>query len=434
LRAQRRFSYGVCTMPDMASICQDWRLPPRYEIRQLIGTGSYGHVVEAYDCHRNELVAIKRIARVFEDLIDCKRILREIAILSALDHDCVVRLYDICVPEDPRHYDELYIVLEICDSDFKKLFRTSVNLTETMVKTLLYNMLLGLKYIHSAGVYHRDMKPANCLVNQDCSVKICDFGLARAAHVHREPPRGSVLPSQETSPTRGTGSVDSAAPRRPVLRRQLTGHVVTRWYRAPELILLQPDYTEAIDVWASGCIMAELFAMHWENARHPTEREPLFPGSSCFPLSPDHKTSSNAAGVQREHKDQLNAILGVIGTPGPAEIDELEGDEAKKYISCFPKRRAVDLQTRYPGTSAIGIDLLKKMLQFNANKRITLAEALSHPFLADVRQRGLERTHANGPVVLAFESETELDEMKLRRYVSLEIRKFHPELELPDDC
>merc|ERR1711959_860973 len=120
------------------------------------------------------------VHRVFEDLIDCKRILREIAILNRLNHDYIIKIYDICVPDDLEHFDELYLVLEICDSDFKKLFRSPVHLTELHIKTLLYNLLVGVKYLHSAGIYHRDLKPANCLVNQDCTVKICDFGLSRA--------------------------------------------------------------------------------------------------------------------------------------------------------------------------------------------------------------------------------------------------------------
>merc|ERR1719258_1034089 len=89
-------------------------------------------------------------------------------------------LYDIVAPSNMRTFEELYIVMEICDSDLKKLCRTDVTLSHLHINTLLYNLLVGLKYLHSAGIYHRDLKPANCLVNQDCSVKICDFGLSRA--------------------------------------------------------------------------------------------------------------------------------------------------------------------------------------------------------------------------------------------------------------
>merc|ERR1719414_1603445 len=124
---------------------------------------------------------------IFEDLIDCKRILREIAILGKLQHDSIVRIYDIVAPANMKTFDELYIVMEICDSDLKKLCRTDVTLGTLHINTLLYNLLVGLQYLHSAGIYHRDLKPANCLVNQDCSVKICDFGLSRALGVEVAP-------------------------------------------------------------------------------------------------------------------------------------------------------------------------------------------------------------------------------------------------------
>lgn len=110
---------------------------------------------EAFDRVNNRIVAIKKIHKVFEDLIDCKRILREIAILNRLEHANVISILDICVPDDLENFDELFIVLEICDSDFKKLFRNPVFLLELHVKTLLYALVVGVKYLHSAGIYHR---------------------------------------------------------------------------------------------------------------------------------------------------------------------------------------------------------------------------------------------------------------------------------------
>jgi hypothetical protein len=98
-----------------------WKIPERYEVRQMIGTGSYGSVGEAYDHEHKRLVAIKRIGHMFEDLIDCKRILREIAILSKLNHDHIVQIFDIVAPPSFSTFDELYIVMEICDCDLKKI-------------------------------------------------------------------------------------------------------------------------------------------------------------------------------------------------------------------------------------------------------------------------------------------------------------------------
>merc|ERR1719229_1714566 len=225
-----------------------------------LGSGSYGSVCEASDTETNDIVAIKRCKRIFEDLIDCKRILREISILSKLQHNNVVRIIEIVAPHDLRKFDELYIVMELADSDLKKLCKQDVTLSPLHINTLLYNLLVGLKYIHSAGIYHRDLKPANCFVNQDCTVKIGDFGLSRAIggeqlHLHPHPHTPRAEEGEECAPNASAGAVPQV-PHTQRLKKNLTGHVVTRWYRAPELILLQENYTESIDVWSVGCIYA----------------------------------------------------------------------------------------------------------------------------------------------------------------------------------
>lgn len=407
---------------------QDWKVPDQYEIRNLIGTGSYGHVCEAFDKVNNRIVAIKKIHKVFEDLIDCKRILREIAILNCLHHANIIAILDICVPEDLETFDELFIVLEICDSDFKKLFRNPVFLLELHVKTLLYSLVVGVKYLHSAGIYHRDLKPANCLVNQDCSVKICDFGLSRAVGMEKQL-HLQHLPETPREGTSAAAPVIGVVPHTQKLKRQLTGHVVTRWYRAPELILLEENYTEAIDVWSIGCIFAELLGMMKENVPFPTDRGPLFPGSSCFPLSPDHKHAMDYKFHTRGNRDQLNMIFNIIGTPSEEDIDCLEKTDARRYIGCFTKREGVGLKEKFKNSSPDAVELLSKMLQFNPRDRVTVDEALEHPFFADVRH---SETISRDQVFLQFELEPELDENHLRKYFILEIQKFHPNVPMPE--
>lgn len=422
-----------------------WSIPSRYQVRHLIGTGSYGHVCEAYDSKEHRLVAIKKIHRVFEDLVDCKRILREIAILSRLNHDHIVKILEICVPESIEHFDEIYLVLEIADSDFKKLFRTPVYLSELHVKTLLYNLLVGLKYIHSAGIYHRDLKPANCLVNQDCGVKICDFGLARTVKKPVDAPSygscGGInsmvsrkQPVPEAAGTKSGGAQENEGLKQGgrFLKRQLTGHVVTRWYRAPELILLQENYTEAIDMWSVGCIFAELLNMLKENVAYYSDRSPLFPGSSCFPLSPDNKQQSEDYRFKiRGNRDQLNMIFNVLGSPSDEDIEVLEKDDAKRYIRIFSKRSGIDLQTRFPGASSLSIDLLKKMLVFNPNKRITVDEALSHPLFRNIRNEVLE-VISQEKVTLPFDDWSSMTERELRYFFLKEIQRYSPDLVIPD--
>lgn len=412
---------------------QDWKVPEQYEIRGLVGTGSYGHVCEAFDKVNNRIVAIKKIHKVFEDLIDCKRILREIAILNRLEHPNVISILDICPPENLEAFDELFIVLEICDSDFKKLFRNPVFLLELHVKTLLYSLLVGVKYLHSAGIYHRDLKPANCLVNQDCTVKICDFGLSRAVGMERQ----LHLQHLPNTPREGDpiGQLPGGSPTVPLvphtqkLKRQLTGHVVTRWYRAPELILLEENYTEAIDVWSVGCIFAELLGMMKENVPFPTDRGPLFPGSSCFPLSPDQRHAVDYKFHTRGNRDQLNMIFNILGTPSEEDVECLEKADARKYIQCFTKRDGLGLSEKFKNSSMDAVDLLSKMLQFNPRKRIIVDEALEHPFFADVRH---SESVARDQVFLQFELEPELDENHLRKYFILELNKFHPEVPMPE--
>mmetsp|Transcript_171884 Transcript_171884/g.550859 ORF Transcript_171884/g.550859 Transcript_171884/m.550859 type:complete len:318 (-) Transcript_171884:945-1898(-) len=268
---------------------ETWKVPARYEIRQLLGSGAYGCVAEAKDNEKKRKVAIKRAKDLLDDLVDAKRMLREIAILTELDHNHLVRSYDVVVPNDLKRFNEIYIVLEICDSDLKKLIRAEVNLNNLHVSSLLYNLLVGLNYLHSAGIWHRDLKPANCLVNEDCSVKICDFGL-------------SVATCQSLN----------ARDEQLAERRHLTGHVVTRYYRAPELILMQEDYTEAIDVWSVGCIYAELLGM-LEGQKYQ-DRGPLFPGQSCFPLSPHAAHKNDTKYYTKGDRDQLSMIFALLGT------------------------------------------------------------------------------------------------------------------------
>eukprot|EP00919_Chromeraceae_sp_WS-2016_P073639 GHVR01174145.1.p1 GENE.GHVR01174145.1~~GHVR01174145.1.p1 ORF type:complete len:441 (+),score=78.27 GHVR01174145.1:52-1323(+) len=394
----------------------DWQIPERYEIRHMIGTGSYGSVCEAFDHKTLKVVAIKRMHRVFEDLVDCKRILREIALLNRLDHAHVVRLEDIVVPRDLKGFDEVYLVLEIADSDLKKLFRTPVHLTELHIKTLLYNLLVGVKYIHSRGIYHRDLKPANCLVNQDCSVKICDFGLART--VDQSPPLPESPRDGENVPV---------VPATKNIKRQLTGHVVTRWYRAPELILLQENYTAAIDVWSVGCVFAEMLNMTRENVPYHTDRGPLFPGSSCFPLSPDKKHATDYKFHTRGTKDQLQMIFNILGTPTPEDALFLEKSDAKKYVSLFQTRPPIHLSKKFPASSTEAVDLLQQMLVFVPSKRITVEAALEHSFFKEVRSAPLERM-SQERLRVPFDDWEHMDEQQLRKSFLREIARHHPEV------
>eukprot|EP01062_Namystynia_karyoxenos_P032958 TRINITY_DN24271_c0_g1_i2.p1 TRINITY_DN24271_c0_g1~~TRINITY_DN24271_c0_g1_i2.p1 ORF type:complete len:363 (+),score=107.00 TRINITY_DN24271_c0_g1_i2:101-1189(+) len=204
----------------------------RYKVTRMIGGGAYGAVCSAVDTQTGEQVAIKKIPRVFDDLVDGKRILREVKLLAFLDHDNIIHLKDLFRPTDRETFSDVYFVSELMDTDLHQVIRSNQPLTGEHVQYFVYQALRGLKYIHSADILHRDLKPGNLLVNGECDLLICDFGLARGYD-----------------------------------QQDLTDYVVTRWYRPPELLLLATDYTAAVDIWSIGCIFVEMIT-----------RQTLFPG------------------------------------------------------------------------------------------------------------------------------------------------------------
>jgi mitogen-activated protein kinase 1/3 len=158
----------------------DWEVGTDYEVQKSIGSGSYGTVAKAVHKPTGTKVAIKKVDNVFEDPVDCKRILREISILKSLKNKFVVGLFDLIAPVDREKFDSIYIVLSLAESDLKKVIKSAIFLEQKHIDTVVYNLLCGLNYIHSAQIVHRDLKPANILINEDCSVQLADFGLSRS--------------------------------------------------------------------------------------------------------------------------------------------------------------------------------------------------------------------------------------------------------------
>lgn len=401
----------------------NWNVSSRYRLVRVLGKGSYGQVAEAYDTVCQKKVAIKKIINVFDQEIDCKRLYREIYILRRLSHPQVINLLDVIPPEKYETFTDLYLVFEFVDTDLHKLIMSPQYLTIRHIQVFLYQLLCGLKYIHSANVIHRDMKPANILLNEDCTLMICDFGLSRVmepnasedAAKHLYSPHSVDKPGIQpaTTPTSAQPSPSAGSAEVPKFRRQLTKHVVTRWYRAPELILLQ-DYDFSVDMWSVGCIFAELLSMQVESCPRYQERVPLFPGRSCFPLSADRPTTYS------DKLDQLNVIFNVIGTPNEEDIGSL--GEVKQYLRKLQKKEPRDLREMYPGAPAESLDLLKKMLAFNPESRISLRDALNHPFLASVRRPQAEMQEKS-PFTMEFEN-VPLNKETLKALIFEEIQQF----------
>lgn len=198
----------------------------RYVDLQPIGMGAFGLVCSAKDNISGANVAVKKIVKPFSELVLAKRTYRELKLLKHLKHDNIIGLGDVFISPS----EDMYIITELLGTDLHRLL-TSRRLEKQFIQYFLYQILRALKYVHSAGVVHRDLKPSNILINENCDLKICDFGLAR------------------------------------IKDNQMTGYVSTRYYRAPEIMLTWQQYDVAVDMWSAGCIFAEML-----------EGRPLFPG------------------------------------------------------------------------------------------------------------------------------------------------------------
>uniref|UniRef100_A0A8C5NAA6 mitogen-activated protein kinase n=1 Tax=Gouania willdenowi TaxID=441366 RepID=A0A8C5NAA6_GOUWI len=283
---------GRRSLPEVNSTV--WEVPEKYTRLKQIGTGAYGSVCSAINERTNEKVAIKKLHRPFQSEIFAKRAYRELRLLKHMKHENVIGLLNVFTPAcSLDDFQDFYLVMPYMFTDLSKV---RGHLSEDKVQFLVYQMLCGLRYIHKAGIIHRDLKPGNLAVNEDCELKILDFGLAR--------------------------STDA----------EMTGYVVTRWYRAPEVILNWMHYTQTVDIWSVGCIMAEMI-----------NGKTLFKG--------------------KDYMDQLTQIMKVTGVPGPEFIQKLDSPEVGER----------------------SIDLLEKMLVLDGDERPTAELALEHSYFDSLR-------------------------------------------------
>ncbi|XP_029589029.1 mitogen-activated protein kinase 9 isoform X3 [Salmo trutta] len=297
----------------------------RYQELRAIGSGAQGIVCSALDSVLGFPVAVKKLCRPFQNQTHAKRAYRELVLLKCVNHKNIIRLINVFTPQKSlEEFQDLYLVMELMDASLCQVIH--MDLDHERMSYLLYQILCGIRHLHSAGIIHRDLKPSNIVVKSDCTLKILDFGLARTACTNF----------------------------------MMTPYVVTRYYRAPEVILGM-KYKENVDIWSVGCIMGEM-----------VKGNVIFQGT--------------------DHIDQWNKVIEVLGTPSMEFMNRLM-ETVRNYVMNKPQYPGVNFAELFPDwafpsdsehdrlKTGQARDLLSKMLVIDPESRISVEEALNHPYI-----------------------------------------------------
>lgn len=301
----------------------NFEVSKRYTVLEQVGQGAYGIVCAAQDELKKEHIAIKKIENAFEHITFTKRTLRELRILRYLQHENLIDVRNIFLSGTKDYFEDIYVISELMETDLASILKSSQPLSDDHCQFFLYQILRGMKYVHSAQVIHRDLKPRNLLVNANCDLKICDFGLARV----------SFSKEFQTCP--------------------MTEYVCTRWYRAPEVLCSWLDYTTAIDIWSIGCIFAEML-----------ERKPLFPG---------HNT-----------QHQLQSIISFLGKPTAEELKKIKNEKCRRFIESLPASTGKPMQEVFKEAKPSALEFLAHTLHFDPEMRVPVTEALKLSYVAQL--------------------------------------------------
>lgn len=329
----------------------------KYEVGQRVGKGAYGIVWKAVDKVSRKTVALKKIFDAFQNSTDAQRTFREIMFLQELNsshHENIVRLLNVLKAENDR---DIYLIFEYLEINLHAVIHA--NILEPIHKAyILYQILRAIKFMHSGDVLHRDMKPSNVLLNSDCHAKLCDFGLARSvAELGQD------------------GAKDAAV---------LTDYVATRWYRAPEILLGSTRYTKGVDMWSIGCILGEML-----------RGQPMFAGKSTV--------------------HQLELVLEVTGRPSKRDMESVKSKHTATMLQTLAVKPQRSLQSLLPTANPEALDLLSRLLVFNPDKRLSVEDAIRHPYLAAFHNAADEPTLTR-PIHISIDDN--------KRYKISEYRKY----------
>ncbi|CAD8208939.1 unnamed protein product [Paramecium pentaurelia] len=299
----------------------------KFELLEFKGKGAYGVVWKALDRKTNQIVALKKIFDAFHNVTDSQRTFREVIFLEQLkNHENIIKLTSVIKAENNK---DLYMVFDYMETDVHNVIRGKI-LQPIHQKYIVYQVLKGLKYLHSGEVIHRDLKPSNLLINSECKVKIADFGLARSV----------AKPDDNTNPI-------------------LTESVATRWYRAPEILFGSQDYSKAIDIWSLGCIVGEMII-----------EKAIFPGTSTM--------------------NQIEKIGELLGRPTPDDLQSMHAPMAQQIMQNITIKQRSSFVSSFPAATEDAIDFLKKTLVYNPSKRMTVEQALEHNYIKEFKKKELE--------------------------------------------
>lgn len=282
-----------------------------------------------------DIVVLKQIRQKKTEDAPSKEVLREILIMMNFSHPHIVKYNSVFV-----HKCQVVIEMEFCISSLSNVIKKiSKPFYIAQTKKIIRSIALGLKYLHDHDIIHRDIKPGNIFIDENCVVKIGDFGSARIS------PQNKAKEDEDIEKNKEEENISKKTEKKG--GRPLTPGVGTKWYKAPEIIFGDKKYDKSVDVWSFGCLIAELFLL-----------EPLFPGSTDFEMI---NLIFSFIGFSKEDEKILKPQLHINYRDKPKNIFEETFDIATKD----------------------SIDLMKKMLVANPKKRISVEEILKHPYLKD---------------------------------------------------